>query len=113
MLTRPHVDPLVQSSMETDDMIERTTQTTVIFNHPSRLQGVDHPLAPGAYVVETDEEIIPGLSFVAYRRLRTSIILPFDTGASAGRQVSEIDPDDLAAALARDIAVNENSVGTK
>jgi hypothetical protein len=94
-------------------MIERTPQTTVIFNHPSRLQGVDHPLAPGAYVVETDEEIIPGLSFVAYRRLRTSIILPFDTGASAGRQVSEIDPDDLAAALARDIAVNENSVGTK
>lgn len=65
----------VQSSIETGCMTERTTQSTVIFNHPSRLHGVDLPLSPGAYV---EDEIIPGLSIVAYRRLRTSIILPFN-----------------------------------
>lgn len=93
-------------------MTERTTQTTVIFNHPSRLHGLDLPLAAGAYVVETEEEIIPGLSFLAYRRIRTSIILPVDNGLYSGRQVTEIDPEDLLAALARDVAVTENSVGT-
>lgn len=74
----------------------------VVFNHPSRLHGLDHPLPPGAYVVETREEIISGLSFVAYRRLRTCIILPFNIGANALRHVTEIDPDDLVEALARD-----------
>jgi hypothetical protein len=85
-------------------MLERTTQTTVTFNRPAHLQEGTLLLAAGVYVVETDEEIIPGLSFVAYRRLKTSIILPITGGLHAGRQVTEIDPDDLAAALARDSA---------
>lgn len=55
-------------------------------------------------MVETDEELIPGLSFLAYRRIRTTIVIPFDAGMHTARQVAEIDPDDLAAALARDAA---------
>jgi hypothetical protein len=44
----------------------------------------------------------PSLSFQAYRRIRTTIILPIAFGATTARQVVTIDPRDLEAALARD-----------
>ena len=83
-------------------MTERTKQTTVVFRHPTRLDGVDGLLPAGAYCVETDEEQIPGLSFVAYRRVQTTIVVPMRLGANAGRQVVVIEPQALQAALERD-----------
>jgi hypothetical protein len=85
-------------------VLERTRQTVVIFNHPATLQAGEIPLAAGSYIVETDEELIPGLSFIAYRRLRTRIIHAAASAGHAVRQMSEVDADDLAAALARDVA---------
>jgi hypothetical protein len=38
--------------------MERTTTTTVVFHHPFTLENVDGLLPSGAYVVETDEELI-------------------------------------------------------
>lgn len=50
------------------------------------LEGVDGPLQAGTYSIETDEEQIPGLSFIVYRRIQTTIIVPHNTGATiAGR----------------------------
>jgi hypothetical protein len=83
-------------------MTGRTTTTTVVFHHPFALGTVDELLPPGSYAVETDEELIPGLSFLAYRRIRTTIILPVAFGATTARQVVAIDPLELEAALARD-----------
>ncbi len=85
-------------------MSERTTTAKVTFHASAEIDGLTEPLPAGDYVVETDEELIPGLSFLAYRRLRTSIIVPARIGGSAARQMIEIDPESLAAALARDIA---------
>jgi len=48
-------------------MTTRTTTKTVPFN----LKGVDRLLPPANYRVVTDEDLIEGLSFPAYRRAST------------------------------------------
>jgi len=83
-------------------MTERTTQTTVVFRHPATIEGLLRRLPAGTYLVETDEEQIAGLSFVAYRRVQTTILVPADFGMNAGRQVVTIDPAALQAAIERD-----------
>ena len=52
----------------------------------------------GTYIVEL-EELIEGLSFVAYRRLSTTIETLGKGFGQAARQVVTIDPLDLEAAL--------------
>jgi hypothetical protein len=75
---------------------------TVIFAHPFALNGVDGTFPPGAYAVEVTEERLEGLSFNAYRRLTTTIALPALNTALVSRQLVEVDPADLEAALAID-----------
>ncbi len=87
-------------------MTERTTTAKVIFRKPADIGGLTELLPAGEYVVETDEELIHGLSVLAYRRLRTDITVPAQVGASRGRHMIEIGPESLAAALARDSAVD-------
>ena len=81
-------------------MGERTTHKSVEFVHPFQLAGVDGKQPPGTYDVETVEEQLDGLSFVAYRRISTTIALHGYTTATV--QLNTIDPADLAAALERD-----------
>ncbi|MFM9943583.1 MAG: hypothetical protein ACKVP7_29300 [Hyphomicrobiaceae bacterium] len=83
-------------------MTERTTRAAVVFRHPTMIEGVDRQLPAGTYLVETDEEQIEGLSFVAYRRVQTTMLVPADTEANAGRQVVVIEPAALEQALLRD-----------
>lgn len=83
-------------------MFERMTTFKVEFKRETHLRGVDQPVPAGIYDVETEEEMISGLSFVAYRRVRTSIVMPCASGAHQGRQVVDISPDDLASALRQD-----------
>ena len=54
----------------------RTLSKTVVFTKPFLLNGVDRTLPAGNYRVVTDEELIEGLSFPAYRRLSTMIFVP-------------------------------------
>jgi hypothetical protein len=81
---------------------ERVTRKTVSFRHPFVLAGVEGERPAGTYVVETTEEPIGGLSFIAYRRVSTTIILASRQFGPASRQVVTIDPQDLEAAQARD-----------
>lgn len=53
----------------------RTATTTTVFARPFRLQGYDGVFAAGAYTVETDEQLLDGLSFSSYLRIRTAIHL--------------------------------------
>lgn len=80
-------------------MTGRTQRSSVVFRHAAHLDGVDKPLPAGTYTVETDEEQISGVSFVAYRRVQTAIIVPADTHSNTGRQVITIEPQALQAAL--------------
>jgi hypothetical protein len=83
-------------------MTVRTTTKSVTFRRPFFLKGADGFQPAGTYVVETEEEAFPGLSFLAYRRLSTTMILSNRYGGSVVRQVVTIDPADLEAAQARD-----------
>jgi hypothetical protein len=54
----------------------RTKRVTLNFRHPFSLKGVDRQLAPGAYEIVSDEELIEELSFPVYRRVATLIFVP-------------------------------------
>jgi hypothetical protein len=83
-------------------MTERITHTTVTFRHPFELAGVEGEQPAGTYSVETTEEPIGGLSFLAYRRVSTAIVVASRQFGPASRQVVTIEPLDLDAALKRD-----------
>ncbi len=82
-------------------MTTRTTSKTVTFTHPFTLEGVEGVVPAGSYVVDTDEETIDSVSFVAWRRTTTLIHVPFG-GAT---QTRAIDPEDLDASLFADAAL--------
>ena len=56
----------------------------------------------GTYTVETDEELLPGLSFPAYRRIATLIFLRSRGGGPIVEEVVNIDPFELQAAQEKD-----------
>ena len=74
-------------------MTTRTTKRTVIFTRPFSLSGFDGEQPAGSYSVETDEELLDGVSFPAYRRLATMMQLDVNSVGPAGiLQVAVIDP---------------------
>jgi hypothetical protein len=83
-------------------MTMRTTTRTVTFHRPFYLKGVDRVLPPANYRVTTDEELIEGLSFSAYRRVSTRILVPAESGCAV--EMVDIDPLDLQAAMDGDVA---------
>jgi hypothetical protein len=83
----------------------RTTSRVVTFSQPFMLQGFDAMQPAGAYVVETDEEPIEGVSVTAYRRVATWIVLPSLPGRPGVAETVAVDPAELEQALARDAAV--------
>jgi hypothetical protein len=88
-------------------MITRTSRKIVTFTHAFILKGVDRALPPGAYPVITDEELIEGLSFAAYRRVSTIILVPTRSHRASSLEMVTIDPADLQAARDRDAATLE------
>lgn len=85
-------------------MTTRTSEATVTFRRPFRLAGFGEALPAGSYRVETDEELLEGLSFPAYRRVLTVLHLETAAGRVAGGGALTVDPAELEAALARDRA---------
>lgn len=79
----------------------RTSRTTVTFVRPFLLGGSGEVFPKGEYDVETDEELVDGLSFVAYRRVATYVRLHPQPG---GARTLTVDPVEFDAALARDLA---------
>jgi hypothetical protein len=73
-------------------MTIRSRRETVTFEHTFRIRGVDRLLLAGVYEVLTDEEMIEGLSFAAFRRIATMIVVP----AAATRLAMEMIPVDLS-----------------
>ena len=80
----------------------RTSRRTVIFARPFSLKGVGRELPAGSYMIETEEELIEGVSFPAYRRVATTIFVPTRPGGVVSGEVMTIDPSELAAARKRD-----------
>ena len=83
-------------------MTVRTSRKTVTFTRPFSLSGIDEVQPAGTYTVETDEELLPGLSFPAYRRVATLIFLRSRGGSAVVEEVANINPLELQAAQERD-----------
>lgn len=83
-------------------MSTRTTRFIVRFSSPFLLRGLETRQPPGTYRIEQDEELIDGLSRVAYRRVATFLHLPAVDAQSLTSQVVQIDPTELDAALEKD-----------
>lgn len=84
------------------NMTLRTTRTFVTFARPFWLDEVPELQLAGTYAVQTDEEQIEGLSFLAYRRVATTIALPLKGAPTGSVQIVTIDPAALDTALRRD-----------
>ncbi len=82
-------------------MSNRTHREVIVFHRPFRLRGWSEAQPAGTYVVETEEELIEGLSFAAFRRVSTTITREVLPGAT--RQTIPVDPVELARAQAADL----------
>ena len=83
-------------------MIQRTTRTTVTFAHAFAVDGFDQELPAGTYVVETEEELLQGLSLPAYHRTLTTLHVDRIPGRPGLKEAWQVDPRALEAAIARD-----------
>ena len=86
-------------------MTVRTSRKSVTFTQPFSLSGIDEVQPAGTYTVETDEELLPGLSFPAYRRIASLIFLRSrDVGQVL--EIANVDPLELQAAQERDAGLH-------
>ena len=79
-------------------MTTRTQVTAVTFKKRFALPDTSSTHPPGTFRLETDEESIDGLSFVAYRRIATRIHI----SRPGSIEVHSIDPDELKRMLEQD-----------
>jgi|SRR5947207_15416155 len=80
----------------------RTTRTTVSFTSPFTLQNLEGVQPAGEYAVLADDELIEGLSRVAYRRLVTLFQTPAISAPQRQTQSFSISQTELDAALMKD-----------
>ena len=73
----------------------RTTRQIVTFDQPFFLSAADDVQPAGSYAVDVDEELIEGLSFLAYQRVATTIYLPLGHGGTGSVQAIRVDPGEL------------------
>ena len=80
----------------------RTIETMVTFHHPFVLSALETSQPAGTYRLVTEEEEIPGLSFVAFRRVATMLHLPALPATGAAHRVVNVDPVEWAAVVEAD-----------
>jgi hypothetical protein len=85
-------------------MSVRTIETSVTFIKSFTLSSIEGVQPAGTYRLVTDEEQVPGLSFVVFRRTTTLLHLPANPAPGSRRHVVCVDPTELAEALAADVA---------
>jgi hypothetical protein len=83
--------------------VTRTKRSKLTFSRAFTLEGAECSFPAGVYELVTDEELIEGLSFPAYRRV-ASWILALMQNSNNSTEMIMVDPVELAAAHARDVA---------
>lgn len=79
----------------------------VTFKHPFRIRGIDRLLPAGDYEVITDQEKIDGLSFAAFRRVATMIMVPAKGSRGLATEMVSIGSVDLADAQRVDASASD------
>jgi hypothetical protein len=93
-------------------MTGRTTRISVTFSRPFSLSDLDGIQPAGTYRIQTLDVALDSLSFLAYRRVSTTIELPSVGIAPSRRHVIAIDPLELETALHRDSTDNAEDIQT-
>jgi hypothetical protein len=57
-------------------MAVRTTETTVTFKNAFHFADAEDALPPGTYQLIVDDEELPGMTFMSYRRVATMLLVP-------------------------------------
>ena len=76
-------------------MLARTTHRTVHFDQPFWMPDLGEMVPAGDYEVDEDEELIEGISWLAYRRVATFIKLPATAENKYRMRLIAIDPEEL------------------
>ncbi len=82
--------------------MNRTNRSVIHFSSPFMLPGFDAPQPAGDYRVDLEEEMIEGLSRVAWRRTLSFIHLPAIGSRATGSQMVPVMPADLDQAIQKD-----------
>jgi hypothetical protein len=93
-------------------MTGRTTRRSVTFARPFSLSELDGIQPAGTYRIQTLDVALDSLSYLAYRRVSTTIELPSVGVAGSRRHVIAIDPLELETALHRDSTGNAADIQT-
>lgn len=86
----------------TPAMTTRTLHRTVHFNAPALLDGLESPLGAGDYELSEDEELIEGISWLAYRRVATFITIPPTLANGNVARMLPVDAEAIEELLRRD-----------
>jgi hypothetical protein len=92
-------------------MTGRTTNKTVTFAHPFKLSEFDEPFPAGRYSIETEEQLLDGISFPVYVRRATMMQLIADPRRPGITGSAVIDPHQLEEALETDTALASTEPG--
>lgn len=79
--------------------ITRVSHKQVVFFGSFKLKGYDETFPGGDYDVETEEELIEGVSFLAYRRTATLLHVRGQKGSAIVERTLPIDPRALDHAI--------------
>ncbi len=82
-------------------MLTRSQRSTIVFRRPFLLKSHARPQPAGTYDIETEEELLEGLSFPAYRRVSTTMT-PRSSAPGTVLQALLVDPAELEQARAAD-----------
>jgi len=83
-------------------MAMRTTKSNVTFVRPFRLGAFGEQLPGGRYPIETDEELLEGMSFPDYQRTATMMQLMPDPQSSGVTEIAMVDLQQFEEALTMD-----------
>ena len=84
----PQSISIIERAVELEQaMTMRTTKSTVTFVRPFRLGAFGEQLPAGRYPIETDEELLEGMSFPAYQR--TATMMQLMLGSPAPRRYGD------------------------
>jgi hypothetical protein len=83
-------------------MTTHTKRSIAHFEAPFTLRALDKIQPAGDYEIDEDEEVIEGLSWLAYRRVATFIHIPARNSSQRNTQLVTIDYPELETALKKD-----------
>lgn len=90
-------------------MLTRSTRSMVTFSNGFTIGDSQRELPAGTYEIVVEEELIQGLSFEAYRRTATYLIVR-GRGSNAGQTTMQVTTrEDLEHAIACDRALSESN----